>query len=63
MIVSTFLILDKDDKKRFFEENFLFGNFKPNILLGMPFPTMNNADIDFQAKTYYKVPTLLKMYF
>ncbi len=49
MVVSSFSILDKDDKERFFEESFLLADVKPNIVLGMPFLTMSNVDIDFQA--------------
>ena len=47
MILSTFFILDKDDKKRFFKESFLLADVKPNIVVGIPFLTINNADIDF----------------
>ncbi len=50
IVVSTFSVLDKDDKERFFEESFLLADVKPDIVLGMPFLTMNNADIDFQAR-------------
>ena len=49
MIVSTFSVLDKDGRKRFFEENFLLADVKPEIVLGMPFLTMSNSDVDFQA--------------
>ncbi len=49
MIVSTFFVSDMDDRERFFEKRFLIANVKPNILLKMPFLTMNNVDIDFQA--------------
>ncbi len=50
MIVSTFSISDKDGKERFFEESFLLIDVKPDIVLGMPFLTMSNADINFQAR-------------
>ncbi len=49
MVVSTFLVLDKDGKERFFEESFLLADVRPEIVFGMPFLTMSNADIDFQA--------------
>ncbi len=49
MVVFTFSVLDKDDKKRFFEESFLLPNVKPDIMLAMLFLTMSNADIDFQT--------------
>ncbi len=41
---------DKDGRERFFEKSFLLADVKPNIVLGMFFLTMNNADIDFQAR-------------
>ena len=49
MVVSTFFLLDKDDQERFFEESFLLADVKPDTVLGMPFLTINNADVDFQA--------------
>ncbi len=50
MVVFTFSVLDKDGKKRFFEESFLLADFKPDIVLGMPFLTMSNIDVNFQAR-------------
>ncbi len=50
IVVSTFYVLDKDGRERFFEESFLLTNIKLDIVLGMPFLTMSNADIDFQAR-------------
>ena len=50
MVVSTFSVSDKDDGKKFFEESFLLANVKPKIVLGMSFLTMNNIDVDFQAR-------------
>ncbi len=49
IVVSTFSMSDKDGRERFFEENFLLADVKPDIVLGMPFLTMNNADVDFKA--------------
>ncbi len=49
MIVSTFSVWDKDVKERFFEESFLLANVRADIVLGMPFLIMGNADVDFQA--------------
>lgn len=49
MIVSIFSISDKEDRERFFEENFLLANIKLDIVLGMLFLTINNVDINFQA--------------
>ena len=49
IIVSTFSVLDKNGRERFFEESFLLANVKPKIVLRMPFLTFSNADVDFQA--------------
>ena len=49
MIVSTFFVLDQDEKERFFEKSFLLADVKLNIVLRMLFFIMNNADIDFQV--------------
>ena len=50
MVVSTFSVLDKDDRERFFEKSFILADVKPRIVFGMPFLTINNADINFQAR-------------
>ncbi len=50
MVVSTFSVLDKDGRERFFKENFLWADVMSDIVLGMPFLTISNADIDFQAQ-------------
>ena len=49
MVVFIFFVSDKDGKERFFEESFLLANVKLEIVLEMPFLTMSNADVDFQA--------------
>ncbi len=50
MVVSTFSVSDKDRRERFFEESFLLANVRPDIVLGKPFLTMSNANVDFQAR-------------
>lgn len=50
IVVSIFSVLNKDSRKRFFEEIFLLANVKPDIVLDMHFLTIGNADIDFQAQ-------------
>ncbi len=50
MVVSTFSVLDKDGREKFFEESFLLADVSPDIVLGMPFLTMSNADVNFQAR-------------
>ena len=49
IINSIFSVLDKDNRKRFFKESFLFADVNLDVLLGMFFLIINNADIDFQA--------------
>ncbi len=49
MVVSTFFVSDKDGRERFFEESFLLAKIKPDVMLGIPFLTMSNNDVDFQA--------------
>ncbi len=50
MVVSTFSVLDKDGRERFFEKSFLFADVKLNVVLKMPFLSMSNTDVDFQAR-------------
>ena len=50
IIVSTFFILDKNNKKRFFKKSFLSANIKLNIVLKIFFLIINNVNIDFQAQ-------------
>ncbi len=49
MIAAISSVSDKDGKERFFEENFLLAEVKPDVGLGMPFLTMSYTDIDFQS--------------
>ena len=50
MVVSTFFVLDKDNKERFFEESFLLADIRLNIMLGIFFLIIGNADVNFQAQ-------------
>ena len=47
MIVSIFFVLNKDSKKRFFEESFLLADVNSDIVLEMLFLTMGNINMDF----------------
>ncbi len=47
MVVFTFFILNKDDREKFLEEIFLLANVLPDIVFGMLFLTMSNANVDF----------------
>ncbi len=49
IVVSTFSVSDKDRREKLFEESFLLADVSPDIVLGMPFLTMSNADVNFQA--------------
>ncbi len=47
MVVSTFSVSNKDGRERFFKESFLLADISPDILLGLPFLSMINEDVDF----------------
>ena len=50
IVVSTFPMLDKHGRERFLEESFLLTNVKLDIMLEIPFLTICNIVIDFQAR-------------
>ena len=50
IVVITFFTLDKDGRKRVFEESFLLAENKPDIMIEMSFITISNADVNFQAR-------------
>ncbi len=43
-------MLDKDNKERFFKKSFLLADVKSDIVLGMLFLTISNADVHFQTR-------------
>ena len=47
IIVVAFLVTDKANSVRFFEETFLVANVSLKIVLRMPFFTLSNADVNF----------------
>ena len=47
IVVFIFFLLDKDDRERFFEKNFLSADVKLNIVLEILFLIISNADVDF----------------
>ncbi len=49
MVVSIFFMLDKNSRERFFEESLILADIKSDVILGIPFPTISNVDVDFQA--------------
>ena len=56
-------MLNKDDKERLFEKNFLLANINLDIVFGMLFLIMNNIDINFKLRTDNKNTTPLETYF
>lgn len=50
MVVSIFSLSNKDGREIFVEESFLLPDVKPDVVLGILFPTMSNVDVDFQAQ-------------
>lgn len=47
--VFIFSVSDKNERERFFPKSFLLVDVKPNIVLGISFLAINNANVDFQA--------------
>ena len=47
MIIAGFQIQDKLRRTRFFQETFLMADTRMDVVLGMPFLTLSNADIQF----------------
>ena len=50
MVLASFLVEDKLGRARFFQKTFLLANISVEIVLGMPFFTLNNADIQVVEK-------------
>ena len=47
MIVTAFSLTDKANRARLFKKPFLVANVSPEVVLGMFFPTLNSANINF----------------
>ena len=50
MVVSTFSMSDKNGTERFFEKSFPLTEVNLEIVFEIPFLTMSNANVDFQAQ-------------
>ena len=50
MIVAAFLVKDKTNRVRFFEETFLVANVSPEVVFGMLFLTLSGVDVDFLGR-------------
>ena len=47
MVIATFLVIDQANRIMFFEKTFLVANVSPNMVFGMLFFTLNDADVIF----------------
>ena len=64
MVITAFLVNDQVEKIRFFKETFLVVNISPNVIFGMLFFTLNNANVDFSKKKLWeKFYTIEKAFF
>ena len=45
MVLADFQVEDKLGRARFFQETFLLADISMEVVLGMPFLTLNNANI------------------
>ena len=52
MGIAGFSIQDKSDRARFFEETFLLADTSIEVVLGMPFLALSNADIQFDTESF-----------
>ena len=50
MVLANFRMEDKLGRTRFFQETFLLANISAEVVLGMPFLTLSNVDIQFVEK-------------
>ena len=51
MVIADFQIEDKANRPRFFQETFLVADTKFEVILGMPFLKISNADVSFGEGT------------
>ena len=50
MVLASFQVEDKLGRARYFQETFLLADISVEVVLGMPFLTLRNADIQFAKK-------------
>ena len=50
MVLANFRMEDKLGRTRFFQETFLLADISAEVVLGMPFLTLSNADVQFVEK-------------
>ena len=49
IVVVVFSVVDKANRVRFFEKTFLVANVSLEVVFGMSFLTLSNADVDFSS--------------
>ena len=52
MILASFQVEDKLGKARFFQEMFLLADLNIEVVLGVPFLILSNANIQFARKKF-----------
>ena len=50
IIVAGFLVVDKANRVKFFEETFLMANISPKVVFEIPFFILRGADVDFSGQ-------------
>ena len=50
IVIAAFQVVDKLGCSWFFQETFLLANISMEVVLGMPFLTLSNADVQFAEK-------------
>ena len=63
LVITDFQVEDKGDRPRFFQETFLIANTKFELILGMLFLKLSNADVSFDERTLmWNSTVLIKFY-
>ena len=50
MVIADFQVEDKSGRPKFFQETFLVADTKFEVVLGMPFLKISNADVAFHER-------------
>ena len=51
MVIADFQVEDKVGRPRFYQKTFLIADTKFEVILGMPFLKLSNANMSFSEKT------------
>ena len=59
MVVTAFSVTDQANRVKFFEKTFLVANVSPDVVFGIPFFTLSDADVDFpKRELWWKLYTI-----